>query len=155
MNKRSYSPGLLFLAFIALSLVACSTGSKDANAPEDIEMQAFNDLRTKIRETINDATRQTMIIHLVDQLQNDFNSMQNSLASRKSNIRKLFADYDALREKFHEQVTLHDMQIKSDRKRFGDSRRVLVETMTIDEWSALNKAESTAMNTLLKSLQSL
>jgi len=155
MNKRSYTPRLILLAFVALSLAACATGDKEGHAPEDIEKQAFNDLRTKVRETINDSARQTKIISLVDQLQSDFNSMQNSLVSRKSNLRELFADYDAPREKFDEQVTLHETQIKSNRKQFGESRRVLVETMTIDEWSALNKTESKAMNSLFKSLQSL
>ena len=153
MKNRSRIPYLIFIAFVTLSLAACAT--KEAIAPEDIEKQAFEDLRTKVREIINDSVHQTKIITLVDQLQVDFNSMRNSLVTRKSKLRELFADYDAPREKFDKQIALYDTHIKSNRKQFGDSRRVLVETMTPDEWSAVNKTESKAMNTLIKSLQSI
>jgi len=155
MNKRSNISWLIVLAFVALSLTACATADKEAHTPEDIEKQAFNDLRTKVRETIDDSTRQTKIISLVDQLQSDFNLMQKSLVTRKSNVRELFADYDAPREKFNKQVTFDDAQIKSSRKQFGESRLAMLETMTSDEWSALNKAGSKAMSSLLKSMQSL
>jgi hypothetical protein len=72
----------------------------------------------------------------------------------KSNLRALFADYDASRESFEELIALNDTAMKSQRKRIGDSQRLLVQSMTVDEWSALNKAGSKAMSTLLKSLQS-
>jgi Flp pilus assembly protein TadD len=155
MNKRSRTPLLIFLALVALSIAACATTDKEAQAPEDIEQEAFNDLRTEIRETIDDSTRQTMVISHVDQLQIEFKSMRSSLMEGKSSVRAIFADYDASRENFDELITLHDTTIKSQRKQVGESHRVLVESMTIDEWSALNKSGSKAMNSLLKSLQSL
>jgi Flp pilus assembly protein TadD len=155
MSKRSRTPLLIFLAVVALSIAACATTDKEAQAPEDIEQEAFNDLRTEIRETIDDSTRQTMVISHVDQLQIEFKSMRSSLMEGKSSVRAIFADYDASRESFDELITLHDTTIRSQRKQVGESHRVLVESMTIDEWSALNKSGSKAMNTLLKSLQSL
>ena len=155
MNKRSRTPLLIFIALVALSIAACATTDKEAQTPEDIEQEAFNDLRTEIRETIDDSTRQTMVISHVDQLQIEFKSMRSSLMEGKSSVRAIFADYDASRENFDELITLHDATIRSQRKQVGESHRVLVENMTIDEWSALNKSGSKAMNSLLKSLQSL
>ena len=155
MNKRSSTPLLIFLAVVALSIAACATTDKEAQAPEDIEQEAFNDLRTEIRETIDDPTRQMTVISHVDQLQIEFKSMRSSLMEGKSSVRAIFADYDASRERFEELIALHDTTIRSQRKQVGESHRVLVENMTIDEWSALNKSGSKAMNSLLKSLQSL
>ena len=155
MNKRSSTPLSIFLAVVALSIAACATTDKEAQAPEDIEQEAFNDLRTEIRETIDDSTRQTTVISHVDELQIEFKSMRSSLVAGKSSVRELFADYDASRESFEELIALHDTTIRSQRKQVGESHRVLVESMTIDEWSALNKSGSKAMNTLLESLQSL
>jgi hypothetical protein len=138
-----------------LSLSACATGDKAVQSPEDIETQAFTDLRAEVFETIEDSERQAQIIGQIEQLQVAFYSMRNSIVNRKSNLRELFADYDTTREQFDEQVALHGAQIKSDRKQFGDRRQTLAEALTIDEWSALNKAESKAMNTLLNSLKSI
>ena len=154
MNIRSRTPLLIFLAFVALSIAACATTDKEAQSPEDIEQEAFNDLRTEVRETIDDSTRQTKVISLVDELQIEFNSMRSALVGGKSNVRALFADYDASRESFEELITLHDTTIRTQRKQIGESHRVLVESMTVDEWSALKKKGSKALSTLLKSLQS-
>ena len=154
MNKRSRTPLLIFIALVALSIAACATTDKEGQAPEDIEQEAFNDLRTEIRETIDDPTRQTTVISHVDELQIEFKSMRSSLMEGKSSVRALFADYDASRENFEELIALHNTTMKSQRKQIGESHRVLVESMTADEWSALNKKGSKAMNTLLKSLQS-
>ena len=155
MNKRSRTLWLILIAVVALSIAACATTDKEAQTPEDIEQEAFNDMRTKVRETIDDSTRQTTVISHVDQLQIEFNSMRKSLVEGKSSVRALFADYDASRESFEELIALNDTTIRTQRKQIGESHRVLVESMTIDEWSALNKSGSKAMSTLIKSLQSL
>ena len=155
MNKRSPTPLLIFLALVALSIAACATTDKETQTPEDIEQEAFNDLRTEIRETIDDSTRQTTVIGHVDELQLEFKSMRSSLMEGKSSVRALFADYDASRENFEELIALHDTTIRTQRKQIGESHRMLIESMTVDEWSALNKSGSKAMSTLLKSLQSL
>ena len=154
MNKRSRTPLLIFLAFVALSIAACATTDKEVQTPEDIDQEAFNDLRTEVRETIDDSTRQTKVISLVDELQTEFKSMRSSLVEGKSNLRALFADYHASRESFEELIALDDTAMKSQRKRIGESQRLLVQSMTVEEWSALNKSGSKAMSTLLKSLQS-
>ncbi len=154
MNKRSPTPLLIFLALVALSIAACATTDKETQTPEDIEQEAFNDLRTEVRETIDDSTRQTTVISHIDELETEFKSMRSSLVEGKSNLRTLFADYDASRENFEELIALHNTTMKSQRKQIGESHRVLVESMTVDEWAALNKKGSKAMSTLLKSLQS-
>ena len=148
-------PSFTFLVFIAITLAACTSGRQVVTSPEDIQKQAFDDLRTEVRKTVNDSVRQTEVIALIDQMQSDFKSMRNSVVKRKSEVRKLFADYDTPHEKFDEQIIFYDTQVKSNRKRFGDSRRALVEATTIEEWTALNKAESKAMSALAKSLMSI
>ena len=155
MNKRSRTPLLIFLAVVALSIAACATTDKEAQTPEDIEQAAFDDMRTEVRETIDDSTRQTTAISLVDELEIEFKSMRSLLVEGKANVRALFADYDASQESFEELIALNDTAMKSQRKQIGESQRALVESMTVDEWSALNKQGSKAMNTLFKSLQSL
>jgi hypothetical protein len=81
--------------------------------------------------------------------------MRSSVAARKSKLRELFADYDAPREEFYKQSAFHDTQIKSNRMRFGESRRALVEATTSDEWSVLSKTESKTTNALANSLLSI
>ena len=153
--RQSFShrgPGLLsvMLLFVLGGCVA-----KDDVAPVDVEKQAFDDLRTEIREAVDDPAREAEAIAQVDALVKELDELRERVADRKKRIRQLNADYDTSRadfEKFFEKV---NMEIRSNRQRVGDSHRALRASATPEEWSQISKARTKAMNSLIRSMQTI
>lgn len=65
---KRHQPAWLLIA-IALAFAGC--GGKDAVTPVDIEKQAWEDLRSDVREVISDPEREAEAIKLVDVLADD------------------------------------------------------------------------------------
>ncbi len=57
-------------------------GGKDAVAPVDVEKQAWEDLRSEVRETVSDPARQAEVIHLVDVLAEDVKVFREVMTKR-------------------------------------------------------------------------
>ena len=72
--------GALLCIVIALLVVACA---KDDVAPVVVEKQAFEDLRTEIREAIDDPAREAETIRLVGVLEEDLAAIRRSITARK------------------------------------------------------------------------
>ena len=151
--RQSFShrgPGLLS---VMLLFVLGGCAAKDDVAPVDVEKQAFDDLRTEIREAIDDPAREDEAIAQVDALVKELDELRERVADRKKRIRQLNADYDTSRadfEKFFEKV---NMEIRSNRQRVGDSHRALRASTTPEEWSQISKARTKAMNSVIRSMQ--
>jgi hypothetical protein len=143
--------GLTLLAIAGSSLMAC--GGKNV-APEEIEKQAFEDLRAQVRDIVDDATHEAEILVLIEQLQADFDTLRSAVVTRRADLRALNADYDATRKQFADLIERHGERVKLDHAQFMRSRQAFVSATTPDEWSAMGKANTKSMATLARSLQS-
>ncbi len=143
----------LVLMLIATALTAC--GGKEAVAPEDVEQQAFDDMREVIADVIADPARQAEVTALADDFQARLGEFRNAVADRRTVLRKLNSDYDATREQFIAYIEKYDAQIESTHKRLMDSHVALVRVTTAAEWDKLSKADTKMMKELINSIQSI
>jgi len=132
---------------ITVSLAAC--GGKEAVAPGDVERQASEDFRQSIMEVIEDPDREAEVLALVEDLQRDFVKFRESVTKRRTELRRLNADYDATREQFKEYIEKYGAGVELARKAVMQRRMALIAATTEEEWDALQKAETKAMKTMV------
>ncbi len=145
--NNSKCTGILLPSLLALMPAAC--GGKDAVAPEDVEKEAYVDLRAAIVEVVEDPDRQKKILGLVEDYQRDFIKLREAVQMRRMELRHLNADYDATREQFHEFIEMYDAEVSIARKTVSESRRAFVESTTPEEWDALMKVDSKAIKKMV------
>ena len=138
---------------LALTLAGC--GGKDVVLPVDVENEAFEDLRSEIREAIDDPARETEAIALVDNLADELRALRDKISARKMRTKELNANYDTSRadfDVFFEQV---NSEIRSNQQRVTKNHRALLAITTPEEWSQISKARSKAMSAAIKSIQTI
>jgi hypothetical protein len=123
--------------------------------PEDIEKQAFDDMRAEVREIIENPQREEAVVKLVDRLQEEYSTLRETAETRRKALRALNADYDATREQFVDYLDRYNADLVRSHKAFRDSHRGLVEATTAEEWSALSKSNTKSMGQLAKSLSAI
>ncbi len=138
---------------VILLFVLGGCAGKDDVAPIDVEKQAFEDLRTEIREVIDNPAREAKAIAQVDALVKELDELRERVADRKKRIRQLNAGYDTSRTEFAPCLEKVNVEIPSNRQRVGDSHRALRASTTAEEWSQISKARTKAMNSLIRSMQ--
>jgi Glu-tRNA(Gln) amidotransferase subunit E-like FAD-binding protein len=132
---------------LALLLGACS------NAPptvEEVEGQAFNDLREEIRLVIDEPDRQATVLGIVDELMVDFVELRRLAEARRMELHELNANYDATREQFTNLLARFAEQRSRSHQQFVETRRSLRSATTPDEWAELQKTNSKSMATLAR-----
>jgi TolA-binding protein len=142
------------MALLGLLLIA-ACGGKDVVTTADQEGEAFADLRLVVIEVIPDEDRQAEIIRHVDYLQEEFRDLIEAVSVRRTELRRLNADYDATREQFREFIDRYDAQIVAARKSVTERHFALVRATTADEWELLKKADTKAMKKLVGTIQSI
>ncbi len=154
MRRLFIYRGLGLLPVILVFVLGGCAG-KDDVAPVDVEKQAFEDLRTEIREVIDDPAREAKVIAQVDALVKELDELRERVADRKKRIRQLNADYDTSRAEFEAFFEKVNMEIRSNRQRVGDSHSALRASTTAEEWSQISKARTKAMNSVIRSMQTI
>jgi len=144
---------VLLCAGIVLMLAACA-GKEDV-APVDVEKQAFEDLRADIREAITDPAREAEALRLVGVLEEDLAALRTSVSARKSRAKELNADYDTPRADFEAFFAVVEEEVRDNKIRVSKTHRALLASVTDDERSAIAKAHTKAMNTAIKTIQSI
>ncbi len=152
MNKllRRVYP-VVMLAAATLILAGC--GGKNAVAPADVEEQAFEDLRTEVREAIDDPVREAEVLTLVDMLSNDLVALRKSVSARNSRVRELNSDYDAQRADFDVLFEQINTEIRSNQQRVTKSHLALLEITTAEEWARFSKARTKAMKSAISTIK--
>ena len=138
------------LVATACVLVGCA-GKNDVS-PIDAERQAFEDLRNEIREIIVDPPRETEAIALVDALAEDLGTLREKILERRQRVRQLNANYDTRRADFEAFFDQADREIQSNQQRVTMNHRKFLAITTPEEWSALSKARSGAMNAAMRAI---
>ena len=142
----------LLCIVIASLLVACA---KDDVAPVDVEKQAFEDLRTEIREAITDPAREAEAIRLVDVLEQDLADLRTSITARKNRAKELNANYDTPRADFDAFLAGVEAEVRDHKQRVSETHRALLANATTEERSTVAKSHTKAMNAAITSLQSI
>ncbi len=137
---------------IALLVVACA---KDDVAPADVEKQAFEDLRTEVREAITDPAREAETIRLVGVLEEDLVALRSSITTRKARARELNANYDTPRAEFEAFFAKIEAEVRDNRQRISKTHQALLANVTPEERSAIAKTHTKAMNTATQTIQSI
>ena len=144
---------VLLCAGIVLMLAACA-GKEDV-APVDVEKQAFEDLRTDIREAITDPAREAEALRLVGVLEEDLAALRTSITARKSRAKELNANYDTSRADFEAFLAGVEKEVRDNKGRVSATHRALLANVTPEERSAIAKAHTKAMNTAITTIQSI
>ena len=144
--------GALLCIVIASLVVACA---KDDVAPADVEKQAFEDLRTEIREAITDAAREAEAIRLVGVLEEDLAALRSSITARKAGTRELNANYDTPRAEFEAYLAKMEAEVRDNRQRVSKTHQAFFAGVTPEERSAIAKTHTKAMNTAIQTIQSI
>jgi hypothetical protein len=142
---------LLCIAIASL-VVACA---KDDVAPVDAEKQAFEDLRTEIREAIVDPAREAETIRLVGVLEEDLTTLRTNIAARKIHVRELNANYDTSRTNFEAALAAIEAEVRDHKRRVSETHRALLTNVSAEERSAIAKSHTKAMNAAIDTIQSI
>ncbi len=152
LRFKIMKPVMLY-AGIVLMLAACA--GKDDVAPVDVEQQAFQDLRTEIREAITDPAREAEAIKLVGVLEQNLADLRSSIATRKNRVRELNADYDTQRAEFNAFLAGIETEVQDNRQRVSEIHRALFNLVTAEERSAIAKAHTKAMKAAIETIQTI
>jgi hypothetical protein len=142
---------VLCIAIVSL-VVACA---KDDVAPVDVEKQAFEDLRTEIRDAVSDSAREEETIRLVGVLEDDLAALRTNIAARKIKVRELNASYDTPRAEFDAALAGIEAEVRDHKIRVSETHRALLTNVTAEERSAIAKAQTKAMNAAIQTIQSI
>ena len=132
-------------------LTACA-GSNDLS-PADTEKQAFDDFRNEVGVVIADPARQTEVITLIDALAENLHTVQARILNRNKRARQLNANYDASRAEFEALFEEATNEIITSQKIATESHGALLTITTAEEWSALSKTRSRAIDAAIKSVE--
>jgi hypothetical protein len=149
-SPLSRTTGALLCIVVASLVVACA---KDDVVPDDVEKQAFEDLRAEIVEAITDPVREAEAIRLVGLLEEDLAALRTNIAARKTHVRELNADYDTPRAEFETYLAAIEAEVLAHKQRVSETNRALLANMTAEDLSAIVKTHTKAMNAAIKTIQ--
>ena len=148
--NRAMGP-LLCVAVVSL-FVACA---KDDVTPVDMEKQAFEDLRTEIRDAVTDPAREAEAIRLVGVLEEDLAELRATIRARKNRVMELNANYETSRADFDAFLAEVETEIQDNRRQVSATRKAFLANMTPEERSAIAKTRTKAINAAIKTIQAI
>ncbi len=116
-SSRHLTYVLLFTVIVS-AIAGCA--GKDDVSPVDVEKQAFEDLRSEIREVIDNPAREGEAIALVDALSEDLSALRDKISERRQRVRELNADYDTTRADFESFFDQVDKEIQSNKRQVSE-----------------------------------
>jgi hypothetical protein len=143
----------VWIIVAALSIAAC--GGKESVSREDQQIAAFEDLRTAIVEVVTDESRQETVLGLVGEFEADVDALREILVQRRSDFRRLHADYDTDKEELVRFANEMETRIQENQRRVFDGRAKLIQATTAEELDALSKVDTKAMKSISKSIQGI
>ncbi len=144
---------VLLFAVIVSAIAGCA--GKDDVSPVNVEEQAFADLRSEIRQVIDDPAREAEAITLVDTIAEDLERLRDKISERRQRVRQLNADFDTTRADFEAFFDQVDSDIRSNKRQVLDKHRAFLAITTPDERSAISKIHTKAVNAAIRSIQAV
>ena len=137
---------LSFVMTLSFALLLVSGCAPTKDSPEDVQKEAFQDVRTEIIAAISNDQRATKLVDLLTELEQSFLAAKSNIAERRARVRKLNANYDATRADFAREWDRVLMEMEANRDGATDAYRRVVDQMTAEEWSKVNATESPALS---------
>lgn len=153
---RKFGSGIingLLVAAVLLFFAGCAGKEKISSA--DVAHQAIEDLRTEIRQAIDDPVRQDEVIALADALADEVSTLRKHVSERKQRVRQLNANYDTPRADFKAFVGQVRQEIQAQHLQVAKQHRAMLAITTPDEWAAISKSHTKAMKAAIKSMQAI
>ena len=144
-----------FLVFPVILSIAGGCAGKSDLSPLDVQRQAFEDLRTEIREVIGNPQRSTEAIALVDDLEGELTALREKILARIIRAKQLNANYDTTRAEFDEFFERVNRDIRLNQQRVTKSHRAILAITTPDEWSQIAKVRTKMMSATIKANQAI
>ena len=139
--------------FLLFALIVCATGGcagKSELSPVDVQKQAFDDLRSELREVIDNPQRAAKAIALLDDLEDELMALGEKILARQTSVIKLNSNYDTTRAEFDEFFAQGSEDIRMTRQRVGKIHRAILAVTTPEEWGQISKARTKAMTAVFK-----
>jgi len=152
MNKHTKVLPLILIFASFLAGAGCA--GKEKPSPADLQVQAFEDLRSEIRDVVSDAGRVEQAIAITEELENSFDRLRTHLAERSAKIQEMNADYDAPKEDYINLYKRIQKDIERNQSMISNLHRELVEVTTAEEWVSLKKLRNATMEAAVTSIQS-
>jgi hypothetical protein len=150
MSKR-YKRGnvVLLIAVLAIGVTGCA---RFKGSPTDEAAEAFDDVRAEIRVAVADPERASKANELITEMQEEFISVSQTIETRRDKFVKLYADYDATQADID--AALDDILAaqRSNQQELSSFQRQLADILTDEEWQAVEKKSSKALNAAIKAL---
>jgi hypothetical protein len=150
MKKLTTRVSEILLPFAVVFLL--SSCANRGMAPEDVQQQAFDDFRAEIHEVISEPERAEKAIELTQRLADDVLHFSEKYAKRRTEVRKLNFDYDTPRAEFEALFATADAEMRENQRRARKTHRELLSIMTGEEWDTLSKARTSAISSVLKTI---
>ena len=139
---------LFAIGAFALSIAACS-GSK--TTVEQDESAAFADFRDEVSAVVA-PERQQGALDSLDEMRNAYFEVNQKMEDRMSQFRQLNANYDTTEAELRQATAATEKQMKSNFDEFVTSFRQFRAQMTEEEWDAISKTGSKAMEAAVAAL---
>ena len=134
---------------VALGIAACA-GNKQTLEQE--ESESFADLRAEVTNVVTDPERRQLALGAVDELEVTMRKLDKSLQERVDQFRQLYANYDTTQAEMEQATDDVLVQMKSNFDAAHVQFRQLSPQLTVDEWDAINKSTSKALNASIAAL---
>ncbi len=131
----------------ALGMAGCAGSAQDKEAAT---AAAFSDMRSAVTQTVADPVRAAAASELVTEMEIELKALLATQKSFEDRLRVLNRDYDATREQFDELLSEAEVAIEKHHNAVLRINRTMLSNMTAEEWQALAKERSRAVNKLLK-----
>lgn len=142
---------LPLLATAVLAITACA-GNKES--PEDKARAAFDDVEVAIQDVVTDQERAARATALVREMEQFFKDAAVSVDERRAAFRRLSSNYDAPQADLEAALERVREGMRENYRKYMESRRRLASVLTDEEWDALQKRRSKALNKALAAVRS-
>jgi DNA repair exonuclease SbcCD ATPase subunit len=138
---------------IGMAVAGCA-GNSDVDLA-DAEKQAFEDLRSEIRNVIDDVERETKAIEIVDKIAVQFESLRANREERRAQFKKLNTSYDTTRAEFDEFTEESNANIHRNHNQLLEYRQALMSVTTPDEWDPILDVRTKAVEAAFRFYHSI
>ena len=150
MSKRyKYGNAVLLIAVLAIGVSGCASFKE---SPADEAAQAFDDVRAEIRVAVADPERASKANVLITELQEDFITVSQTIETRRAKFLELYADYDAKQADIDSALDDILAAQRSNQEGLSRIQRQLADLLTTEEWDAVQKKNSKALNAAINAL---
>jgi len=151
MNVNSSLKFLLATFFVVAIGIAACAGNKQTLEQE--ESESFADLRAEVTDVVTDPDRRQLALDAVDELEVTMQRLDKSLEERVDKFRHLYANYDTTQAEMEKATDDVLVLMKSNFDAAHVQFRQLSPHLTVDEWDAINKSTSEALDASIAALQ--